>query len=66
MTNFNIFVDYASKMIKSSNKMAVVGLVGSGLTKKEVKAAAKKAIKKSGTKVNKVTYTSSSVMFELV
>ena len=48
MSNFDMFVDYAVKSVTTTSKIAVIGLIGSDLTRKQVKQAVRKVAKKSG------------------
>jgi len=50
MSNFDMFVQYAVQSVNISTNVAVVGLIDSGLTRKQVKAAVRKVAKKTNAK----------------
>ena len=67
MTNLDMFIQYGTKMVQLANKVAVVGLVGSNLTRKEIKVGIRKIVKRS--KINPyttaITLTDAAVIFTL-
>jgi hypothetical protein len=47
MSNLDIFIDYGSKMLQHSKELAAVGLMGSGLSKRQVKVGVRKILKRN-------------------
>ena len=65
MTNLDIFIQYGTQMVKCAKETAVVGLVGSGLSRKEVKAGIRKIAKRSKINTAKanIQITDNAVIF---
>lgn len=63
MANLDIFVQYGTQMVKCAKEVAVVGLIGSGLTRKEVKAGIRKIVKKANASHATIKITDNAVIF---
>jgi len=65
MTNLDIFIQYGTQMVKCAKETAVVGLIGSGLSRKEVKAGTRKIAKRSNINAAtaKIQITDTAVIF---
>ena len=61
--NQQIFIQYAAQMIRLTRSTATCGTIGSGMSRKQVIAAAKEAVKQSGVKVKSAKLLKNAVMF---
>lgn len=63
--NQQIFIQHAAQMMRLCSEVVVVGTLGSNMTRKQVIAAAKEAVKQSGRKVKSAKILKDAVHFEM-
>jgi len=68
MSNLDIFIEHGAKMIKMVDNLAIVGTIGSGLTKRELKKGVREILKRNKLRADAVDveFTESAVIFTKV
>jgi hypothetical protein len=68
MSNLDIFIEHGAKLVKMVDNLAIVGIVGSDLTKRELKKGVREILKRNKLRADAVDveFTEYAVIFTKV